>query len=135
MEKYYRLNYIKLTTKTFETEETNQKIREDINSNRKINNKQNAIDNAIKDERRSKKYNFWIKKDGLLKMSSINSFKGMEIDTVILIINEVDDNDELIYTGLTRARENLIIFNLGNQRYKDFFAKNQNLLRKKKKYS
>jgi hypothetical protein len=130
LDQYYRLNYNFKTTKTFEAEEIYQVITENVNSNTNIKNKENVIENRLEQERKSKKYNFWIKKDGLLKISTINSFKGMEIDTVILIISEEDDNDELIYTGITRARENLIIFNLGNERYKKFFLNNQFFFKK-----
>ena len=31
--------------------------------------------------------------------------------------------DELIYTGLTRARQNLIVINFGNHRYHEFFSR------------
>lgn len=63
-----------------------------------------------------------------LKLSTIQSFKGWESKTVICIIqndrynedNEVSSS-ELIYTGLTRAKENLLIINIGNKEYDTFF--------------
>lgn len=70
-----------------------------------------------------------------LKMSTIHSFKGWESPTVILIIESEDasspiyrvpsnlDKPEIIYTAITRARENLFIFNLGNKKYDEFFKK------------
>lgn len=75
--------------------------------------------------RRVKKFHFWMK-TGKIKLSTIHSFKGWEIDTLFLIIendiNAVDfDKIELIYTGITRARRNLIIFNLNNIHYDAFF--------------
>ena len=69
---------------------------------------------------------------GTVKLSTIHSFKGWEIDTLFLIIeNDYDDEnseskfsiDELIYTGLTRCRNNLIVVNISNQRYHKFFSK------------
>ncbi len=65
-------------------------------------------------------------KTGTVKLSTVHSFKGWEIDTLFLLIeNEENENEftnaELIYTGLTRARRNLVIFNLGNIKYDEFF--------------
>ena len=66
-----------------------------------------------------------------LKLSTIQSFKGWEAQTVICIIqNDVfsDDNiiasPELIYTGITRAKENLLIINIDNNEYDEFFRTN-----------
>jgi hypothetical protein len=73
-----------------------------------------------------------------LKFSTIYSFKGWESKTIILLLqNEVEDdqkfNDEsygmhshettpaLVYTAITRPKENLFILNLGNKKYHDFF--------------
>lgn len=78
----------------------------------------------LDDYRRNKKNHFWMK-SGTIKLSTIHSFKGWEIDTLFLIIEadkEDSNNDELIYTALTRARRNLIVFNLGNERYSKFFT-------------
>lgn len=75
--------------------------------------------------RRLRKNNFYMK-TGTIKLSTIHSFKGWEIDTVFLFIEKEDEekeliNAELIYTGLTRAKKNLLIFNLGNKKYDGFF--------------
>lgn len=66
-----------------------------------------------------------------LKLSTIQSFKGWEAQTVICIIQNdafSDDNiitsPELIYTGITRAKENLFVINIGNNEYDDFFKTN-----------
>lgn len=73
-----------------------------------------------------------------IKLSTIPSFKGWESKTVVLLIQKevsnIEDCEEdgyilhshksinaLLYTGITRARENLFIFNLGNETYHDFF--------------
>jgi len=51
-----------------------------------------------------------------LKMSTINSFKGWELLTTILItpdVKKIDDTQKhyLTYTGITRTRSNLIVIN------------------------
>ena len=85
----------------------------------------------LKKIRDNKKFHFWMN-PGTVKLSTIHSFKGWEIDTLFLIIeNDYDDEnsesrfsiDELIYTGLTRCRNNLIVVNISNQRYHKFFSK------------
>lgn len=64
---------------------------------------------------------------GTVKLSTIHSFKGWEINTLILLIEQnagypPDSDDELIYTAITRCRENLLVLNLGNERYHGFFG-------------
>ena len=62
---------------------------------------------------------------GTLKISTINSFKGWESEVVFLILEPKYESstsfnlsfDELLYTGLTRCRRNLIVINFGNQEY------------------
>ncbi|MDY0299892.1 MAG: UvrD-helicase domain-containing protein, partial [Candidatus Cloacimonadaceae bacterium] len=71
--------------------------------------------------RRNKKKHFMMK-TGTLKLSTVHSFKGWEIHSAIVIIEPEDDQSEfetaeLIYTGLTRARVNLLIINIGNAKY------------------
>ncbi len=70
--------------------------------------------------RNNKKFNFWMN-TGNIKISSIHSFKGWESDTVFLILQNRKEGDpsfdELLYTGITRTRSNLIIINLGNKEY------------------
>ena len=74
-----------------------------------------------------------------LKLSTIHSFKGWEAETVILLlqpemgenstyegyyIQERENTPALIYTALTRAKCNLFIINLGNNKYHQFFQSN-----------
>lgn len=62
---------------------------------------------------------------GTIKISTINSFKGWESEVVFLIIEPtIIENtyfnhtfDELLYTGITRARKNLVVINFGNAEY------------------
>ncbi len=64
---------------------------------------------------------FWMG-DGRLKISTIHSFKGWEALNVILLIS--DDfsrdtyiSDRLVYTAMTRTRQNLIIINASSRYY------------------
>lgn len=74
-----------------------------------------------------------------LKFSTIHSFKGWEAKSVILFlqpencknkqcdgfyIQERENTPALIYTALTRAKCNLFIINLGNDKYDKFFKDN-----------
>ena len=66
-----------------------------------------------------------------IKMSSIYSYKGWEADNVILLIQpakeyiQAEDSimamPELVYTAITRARNNLFVINLGNASFDNFF--------------
>lgn len=87
--------------------------------------KNKGNNDTIEKIRRLRKNHFYMK-TGTIKLSTVHSFKGWEIDTLfLLILNEDDEkefaNSELIYTGLTRARKNLIIFNIENKKYDNFF--------------
>lgn len=89
--------------------------------------KKNSNNSGILDTiRRFRKDHFYMK-SGTVKLATIHSFKGWEIDTLFIFIlkeNNKDlpsENAELVYTGLTRAKNNLIIFNLGNKSYNSFF--------------
>ena len=59
---------------------------------------------------------------GLIKISTIHSFKGLESPTVFCILQE-NDSPEIIYTAMTRAKKNLIIFDVINSHYSSFFKK------------
>lgn len=76
---------------------------------------------TIKNLRNNKKLHFYMN-SGTVKLSTIHSFKGWESETVFLIIEKKHTNveatfDEILYTGLTRSRKNLIIINFGNEAY------------------
>jgi len=98
-------NFNERTLTTFETKEAYDTSR---------------IDNSkIEKIRSNKKYGFNLN-SGVLKISTIHSFKGYESPTVFLIVNDLD-NAELIYVGLTRARFNLVVFVKRNSKYANFF--------------
>ena len=59
---------------------------------------------------------------GTVKISTVHSFKGWESETLFLIIEKkfsgmAQTFDEILYTGLTRSRNNLVIINYGNEEY------------------
>lgn len=74
--------------------------------------------------RNNKKLHFWMN-SGTIKISTINSFKGWESEVLFLIIEPKYERtthfnmsfDELLYTGLTRCKRNLIVVNFGNSEY------------------
>lgn len=86
--------------------------------------KSEVYNDNYKDIRNNKKLHFWMN-SGKIKISTINSFKGWESEVVFLIIEPtIFENtyfnhtfDELLYTGITRARKNLVIINFGNREY------------------
>lgn len=87
------------------------------------NPKSGKLFEAIKNVRDNKKIHFWFNR-GTLKLSTIHSFKGWEANTLFLILEPRYQNgefqfsfEELIYTGLTRSRLNLVVLNYGNEDY------------------
>lgn len=98
-------------------------------SERFFNNKK-EFNNKIEFIRRGRKVHFW-GNAGTIKISTIHSFKGWEINTLFLLIRDQDTLEEfqgngslneLIYTALTRAKKNIIIIN-STDLYHDFFNK------------
>ncbi|MBR4027439.1 MAG: AAA family ATPase [Lachnospiraceae bacterium] len=75
--------------------------------------------------RKIKKRNFRMN-PGVIKLCTIHSFKGWEINTIFLVLGqqEMTESEELIYTALTRAKNNLVVINDGNTKYDEFFKKN-----------
>lgn len=79
----------------------------------------------VRDVRDNKKYHFW-GNAGTTKFSTIHSFKGWEVESLIVCIEPKYENgefkcsfDELIYTGFTRSRTNLLLINCGNSEHRD----------------
>lgn len=78
---------------------------------------------AVEKIRRIKKNHFYAN-SGLIKLSTIHSYKGLESKTVFYIMRE-EDNPEIVYTSVTRSSENLIVFDLGCKNLcSEFFQKN-----------
>lgn len=89
-----------------------------------------AFRREIVDVRRGRKLHFWMNA-GTVKLSTIHSFKGWEGHSIVLILGESTDpdeetftSDELVYTAITRARQNLIVIDIGDGRYSGFFDAN-----------
>jgi len=97
-----RKNYNENTLTTFETKEMFKHNKNDIEKIRK-----------------NKKIAFNLN-NGMMKLSTIHSFKGYEVSTLFLIIDE-DDNEEMIYAGITRSKFDIMIFTHRNSKYNDFF--------------
>ena len=74
------------------------------------------------------KFNFWAN-PGLIKLTTVHSFKGWEVHTLFLLIGMEDEqsevgsftSNELIYTAITRCRCNLCVINVNNEKYHEFF--------------
>lgn len=127
IDKDIRTRLRKRTNTMFETLEVYEKLKNDCTKDSQID--EVKLKNKLEIVRRNKKFNFWMN-SGTTKLSTIHSFKGWEIATLFLIIEDEDGNghefttDELIYTAITRCKQNLIIINIANQRYNDFFKQN-----------
>ena len=72
--------------------------------------------------RRTKKNHFYAN-SGLVKLSTIHSYKGLESKTVFYIMDESDD-PEIVYTSITRSSENLVVFDVGFKNNCSEFLKN-----------
>lgn len=136
------LNYRKMTglptsTTFISTEEYN-----DLLKVHKLEGIENPVANYLfkrdKDAiEHNKRIHFTMETEGL-KMSTIHSYKGWESPNVIIFLEPelqekakfcVSHNEnvpELIYTAITRAKENLYIINLGNKEYHQFFDDHKN---------
>lgn len=128
LEFFFRTVKHEKTTRMFESREEQEALKGQYRENSE------KFKLAVKDLRRAYKLHKFNLQTGSMKFSSLHSFKGWEIHTVFFIISEedraIDDlhetalNEQLIYTGITRARNNLNIINIGCQKYHPFFDKN-----------
>lgn len=133
---HLRSNFSHKTMTTFESKEEYEQIKSKTYSQTKLESDLKAI-------RRVAKVHFTTDVDWI-KLATIQSFKGWESKSIILVIQPERDSVESsneddstlktrqnvpahIYTAITRARENLFILNIGNQKFHNFFnAKIQN---------
>ncbi|WP_202108723.1 nuclease-related domain-containing DEAD/DEAH box helicase [Succinivibrio dextrinosolvens] len=80
--------------------------------------------NDYENIRKYKKLHFEMN-NGSLKLSTIHSFKGWESRVVFMLLDKQYENQEsfaeLVYTGLSRTKEHLVIVNIGNTNYGDEF--------------
>lgn len=70
----------------------------------------------------AKKFGFNLN-SGVMKLASIHSFKGFESPLIVLIVHE-GDSPEIVLTGLTRAKEHLVVYVKKQSKYFDFFSEN-----------
>ena len=78
---------------------------------------ENRVDISL---RKNKKVAFNLN-SGVIKLSTIHSFKGFESKIIFLIVND-SDSEEVIYTGISRTKSDLMIFSSINSRYNEFFS-------------
>jgi GTPase SAR1 family protein len=108
-------NYAELSILTNETTDTLKKLDE-----KKLNILIRANKDSIDRVRRAKKNHFYAN-SGLIKLSTIHSFKGLESKTVFYVLHEGDE-PEIVYTSVTRSTENLVILDVGKKnQYSAFF--------------
>jgi superfamily I DNA/RNA helicase len=95
------------------------------------------LEEAVQAVRKARKFHFWMN-PGTVKLATIHSFKGWEINTLIVVVcggetatgsegtaggRERISDEELVYTAITRCRHNLFVANLGDRKYHDFFSR------------
>ena len=86
---------------------------DDKTPHKEIKKREVSCQQEIKKIRKRKK-NYFNLNSELIKISTIHSFKGLESPTVFCILLE-NDSPEIIYTAMTRAKTNLIIFDVMNR--------------------
>lgn len=64
---------------------------------------------------------------GVMKLSSTHSFKGFESPFIFLLVNN-NDSPEMVFTGLTRAKVNLMVLFERGSPYLEFFSRHLNKL-------
>lgn len=75
---------------------------------------------TIDSARRAKKNHFYAN-SGLIKLSTVHSYKGLESKTVFYLMDD-DDIPEIVYTSITRSTENLVILDKSDKnQFSDFF--------------
>ena len=127
-----RNKYKENVTTTFETKDVWEYLtkkheienpEELVGANDEVMVDKSAFEDDIYSIRRHKKFHFWMK-TGVMKLSTIHSFKGREAPTLFLVLDETDGftSPELVYAGLTRCRFRLIIINRHNNALHKFFT-------------
>lgn len=107
------------TQTTFESEEAYIELESRYGKN------SSKLRKEIEDIRGSKKFGFNLN-SGLIKLSTVHSFKGLESLTSIYILL-TEDEDEMVYTGITRAKKNSILFIQNTSKYLQFFQNETDL--------
>jgi len=79
------------------------------------------------DKIRRRKKCFFMQNSGLIKISTIHSFKGLEAQTVFCILAP-EDEAEMVYTGITRAQKNLVVFGSSASGFRSFFEEHMSVV-------
>lgn len=119
LDKIIRTESNEKTNTTFENEEVYRKLAKQHKNNN------NELNKELDDIRGSKKFGFHLN-SGLMKLSTVHSFKGLESSTSIYILLK-EDEDEMVYTGITRAKQDSILFVQNTSKYLDFFKNETNM--------
>ncbi len=93
--------------------------REEVKMNKKL---KAELDDGLNVIRKCRKLRFNMN-SGVIKICTIHSFKGWEIENVVLLLDFGPKEAELIYTGLTRSRRNLIVIDMYGSVYGEFFRR------------
>jgi len=113
LEKAYRILTGEGTETTFESQEVYEELEAKKNDYK-------VLQQHLKKIRRNKKLHFRSDTD-FLKLSTIHSFKGLESDTIFTLLGD-QDSPEIVYTAITRARRNLVVFPSKNSEFIEFFT-------------
>ncbi|GEM77856.1 nuclease-related domain-containing DEAD/DEAH box helicase [Vibrio superstes] len=88
-------------------------------------NQHKELKTDIERARRTKKNHFYAN-SGLIKLSTVHSFKGLESKTVFYLLDD-RDTPEIVYTSITRSVENLIVLDVSEEsQFSEFFNSNMN---------
>jgi superfamily I DNA/RNA helicase len=83
------------------------------------------LQSELERARRTKKNHFYAN-SGLIKLSTVHSFKGLESKTVFYLMDD-KDTPEIVYTSITRSVENLIVLDVSkDSQFSGFFNHNMN---------
>lgn len=108
-----RLEMNEKTQTTFESEEVYMELED------RYRNNKDMLSRELESIRGSKKFSFNLN-SGLIKISTVHSFKGLESSTAAYLLMK-EDSEEMVYTGITRAKHNFISFLQDGNGYMDFF--------------
>lgn len=99
---------------TFESSELKRLIEQNygVNTEATMKKRKNAA--------RMRKFHFHVGSKAL-KLSTIHSFKGLETEAVVYILHKGEKNNQRVYTAITRAKKHLLVINMDNQIYDEFF--------------
>lgn len=103
------------TDTTFETEEAFLKLLE-----RHKDEKDPRFETDLETIRSSKKFAFH-SNSGKMKLSTVHSYKGLEAPTLFYLLSK-SDHEEIVYSAITRAKYNLMLFLPSDSDFNQFFV-------------